>query len=174
MVFFEDDYRHPMLAGLSALADGFHPLEPRPGTGALDYVRSGLVIRGDLRPLAVDVPGPDNDLNEALDAWMRRAHADPAARLYAFGARWGPEAARPDLIFGFAPGNGLHDVHMNQGNPPGRHGHDNGTWQDGALFIELPGDRRWGAVFLAFQSQSWQTDANGFPLSQPRSVRRRR
>jgi hypothetical protein len=47
---------------------------------------------------------------------VERAAADPAARIYAFGQRWGPEASTRDKVFGFLPGNGVHDIHMNQGN----------------------------------------------------------
>ena len=42
--------------------------------------------------------------------------SDEHAELYAFGQRWGPEAGNKDKIFGFLPGNGVHDIHMNQAN----------------------------------------------------------
>ena len=49
------------------------------------------------------------------------------------------------LVFAFGssfadPGGaaGIHDIHMNQGNPVDNHGQDNGIWQDGALFVYLP------------------------------------
>jgi uncharacterized protein YukJ len=151
----DDDFRHPLLEWLAGLDDGFHPLAPAREAGALDYVRGSLVRREEMRPLPLDLPGDDNDLNEKIGALVRRAQADRAARLYAFGGRWGPEPHRPDVEFGFEPGNGLHDVHMNQGNPPGRHAHDNGAWQDGALLIQFPAEHRWTALFLAFQSQRW-------------------
>jgi hypothetical protein len=60
-------------------------------------------------------------------------------------------------VFGFDPGNGVHDVHMNQGNSP-RFRVDDGVWQDGGLLLHLPGESRWVAIFLAFQSQAWHTD----------------
>jgi uncharacterized protein YukJ len=55
---------------------------------------------------------------------------------------------------------------MNQGNPrSGPFGGDNGVWQDGALFVHLPEETRWIAIFLAFQTQAWQTDdLTGHPL----------
>jgi uncharacterized protein YukJ len=53
---------------------------------------------------------------------------------------------------------------MNQGNPADNHGADNGIWQDGALFIHLPSQNQWVAVFIAFQTQSWDTDRNGDPV----------
>ena len=156
LLFYADgDFRHSFLERLIGLEDGFHPLEPNRESGALDYVRGSLVRREQMRPLPVDLPGRDNDLNEKIGSLVDRAAADLDARLYAFGGRWGPEPQTPDAEFGFLPGNGLHDVHMNQGNPPGRHAHDNGPWQDGALLVHFPRQDRWTAVFLAFQSQSW-------------------
>lgn len=154
----DDDFDHPLLATLAALDDGFHPLAPNRESGALDYVRGSLVRREEMRPLPVERTGPDNDLNEKIGSLVALAKADRAARLYAFGGRWGPEPQRPDAEFRFLPGNGLHDVHMNQGNPSGRHAHDNGVWQDGALFLHLPAESRWAALFLAFQSQRWHAE----------------
>ena len=54
---------------------------------------------------------------------------------------------------------------MNQGNPLNNHGQDNGIWQDGALFVYLPSQKRWIAVFIAFQTQAWQTDNHGNPAA---------
>ncbi len=110
-----------------------------------------------MRTLPPDVEGPDNDLADLLDHYVKRAVADPAARLYVFGSRFGPEPAVKDKVFGFQPGNGVHDVHMNQGNSRRFRG-DDGVWQDGALLLRFPRQSRWVGIFLAFQSQSWHTD----------------
>ena len=98
----------------------------------------------------------DNDLSDLLESRVNRALADPEAMIYAFGERWGPEGQR-DQVFGFAPGNGVHDIHMNQGNA-GRFVGDDGVWQDGAFLLHHPGENRWSALFLAFQSQALHTD----------------
>jgi hypothetical protein len=103
-----------------------------------------------------DLPGQDNDLSDLLASRLERAVADPAATVCAFGERWGPEGQR-DRIFGFEPGNGVHDIHMNQGNSA-RFVGDDGVWQDGALLFHYPAENRWGAMFLAFQSQALHTD----------------
>jgi hypothetical protein len=110
-----------------------------------------------MRTLPSLIPGPDNDLSDRLDHFVSRAQADPEARVYAFGERWGPESGTRDKVFGFLPGNGIHDIHMNQGNA-GRFTGDNGVWQDGGLLIHYPAQSQWVAFFLAFQSQSWHTD----------------
>ena len=154
----DENFRHPLTERLATLGDGFDPI----GAGAgLDYVRGGFVERGRMHAIPSDLPGPDNDLNEKVGRWVDHAAADRSIALYAFGGRWGPEPQRRDAIFGFLPGNGLHDVHMNQGNPPGRHAHDNGAGQDGALLFHLEREDRWIALFLAFQSQRWHTDEWG-------------
>ncbi|GJL49786.1 MAG: hypothetical protein NPIRA01_10130 [Nitrospirales bacterium] len=153
----DERFQHPLLAELETQPTGFTLLPSRPGHLALDFIRGNLFDRQDLIPLPHDVPGPDNDLNEKIDAHLSRALRDEDAFVYAFGERWGPEANIRDKYFGFRPGNGIHDIHMNQGNV-GRFMEDDGVWQDGALFVRFPNEDQWVAIFLAFQSQSWHTD----------------
>lgn len=154
----EEDVRHPLMQRLEALDEGFHPGRPGLDGLSVDYVRSGLVKQNQLHALPHDVPGANNDLNERLDALIRHAIDDPDVEVCIFGSRWGPEGERDD-VFRFSPGNGIHDIHMNQGTPRHeRHAHDNGTWQDGALFLRLREENRWVGVYLAFQAQQWHTD----------------
>jgi uncharacterized protein YukJ len=152
-----EDFRHPLTGLLPEVGAGWTPLPSQPGAASLDYIRGNLFDPGQLRRLPPDLPGPDNDLADLLDHYVERAISDPAAGVYAFGQRWGPEPGMPDKIFGFRPGNGVHDIHMNQGNA-GRFQADDGIWQDGGLLLRFPGESRWVAVFLAFQSQAWHTD----------------
>ena len=159
-----DDLRHPVTDAVAGLGAGWHDLPSRPGGGALDFIRGNLLTRSAMRPLAPDVAGPDNDLADFLDRYVKRAIADPGALVYAFGERWGPENGVRDKIFGFKPGNGVHDIHMNQGNSARFRG-DDGVWQDGGLLLRLGG--RWVGIFLAFQSQAWHTDdATGHALAE--------
>jgi uncharacterized protein YukJ len=153
----DEAFEHPVLKDLPDLQDGFSVLPNTPGQSAFDYIRGNLFDRESMRPLPPKAPGPDNDLADKLHHFVDRAAADPTARLYAFGERWGPENGLPDKIFGFSPGNGVHDIHMNQGNT-GRFTRDDGIWQDGGLLLHFPASAQWVAVFLAFQSQSWHTD----------------
>ena len=106
---------HRLAPGREA-GDGWTPLEPSAGGANLDFIRGNLFDRAAMRPLPPDAAGPDNDLADLLDHYVERAIADPTARVYAFGERWGPEGGTPDKVFGFPPGNGVHDIHMNQGN----------------------------------------------------------
>ena len=160
-------FKHPVTAIVDPFPRGFRTLERKPGSGALDFIRSNLFDRKQMRPLPFSVPGFDNDLNEKLDRVMQRAVADENALVYAFGERWGPEAGVKDKYFGFLPGNGIHDIHMNQGNS-GRFASDDGVYQDGGLLVHFPDQQEWVGVFLKFQSQSWHTDdKTGHPIGGP-------
>jgi len=147
--------------GLRALNSGYKKLASKPGGLAQDYVRGGLVKPSSMKPVPPDAPGADNDLKDKLEDAVLKALSEPGSVVYAFGERWGPETNRRDQYFRFAPGNGIHDIHMNQGNS-GRWKRDNGVYQDGAIFIEYPGDK-WRAFFFTFQSQTFDTDNKGNP-----------
>jgi uncharacterized protein YukJ len=157
LYYVDTSFHHRVLDALPAPGSGWTALPPGAGRANLDFVRAGLVDRAAMRLLPPDVFGPDNDLADLLHRFLERATGNRGAVVYAFGERWGPEDAVPDAIFGFRPGNGVHDVHMNQGNSP-RYRRDDGVWQDGGLLLHFADEARWVAVFLAFQSQSWHTD----------------
>jgi uncharacterized protein YukJ len=171
LLFFVDDrFGHPVTAGLPGLPPGFSELQPEPDGLALDFIRGNLLDRTRLRPLPHTLPGPDNDLSDRIEHYVTRASQEHDSELYAFGERWGPESGNPDKIFGFLPGNGVHDIHMNQGNSP-QFARDDGVWQDGALVFHFPSTDQWVAVFLAFQSQAWHTDdATGHAITEPGPV----
>jgi uncharacterized protein YukJ len=169
LLFFVDDrFGHPITAGLPGLPPGFSELQP--GGLALDFIRGNLFDRARLRTLPHTLPGPDNDLSDRIEHYVTRASQEQDSELYAFGERWGPEQGNPDKIFGFLPGNGVHDIHMNQGNSQ-QFARDDGVWQDGALVFRFPSTDQWVAVFLAFQSQSWHTDdTTGHAITEPGHV----
>ena len=158
LLFLVDDrFQHPILDSLTRYDEGFTKILSNPGGIALDFIRANLFDNNNMLPLAHNIPGPDNDLNEKIGHYIKRAIASSNAIVYAFGQRWGPENDKNDKYFGFLPGNGIHDIHMNQGNV-GTFISDDGVWQDGGLLIHYPDQNQWVGVFLAFQSQSWHTD----------------
>jgi uncharacterized protein YukJ len=162
-----ENFQHPITPIVEQFPKGFTPLERKPGSGALDFIRGNLFDRSQMRPLPFSIPGFDNDLNEKLDRVMQRAVADEDAMVYAFGERWGPEPATKDKYFGFLPGNGIHDIHMNQGNT-GRFLDDDGVYQDGGVLVHFPDQHEWTAIFLKFQSQAWHTDdRTGHRITEP-------
>lgn len=148
---------------LAALSPGFTRLHGPEDGLALDYVRGGLVRREQMRPVPGWRPGKDNDLTDALASLFEDAIVERGAFVCVWGIRWGPEPGVRDEVFGFEPGDGLHNIHMNQGSRD-RHSSENRVWRDGGLIVYRPAGDRWTGVFLAFQSQSWRTDDRGFPI----------
>ncbi len=156
LYYVDENFDHPMITELESLPTGFHELPSEPGGMALDYIRGNCFDITMAKPLPHDIPGPDNDLNELIHKYVARAIAMENSAVYAFGEKWGPETKR-DKYFGFKPGNGIHDIHANQGNSDAW-SRDDGVYQDGGLIIHLPDEARWVAIFLAFQSQCFHTD----------------
>ena len=159
--FLQDNFQHELVQKikLANLQPGFHKLTKAPNGLALDYIRYNLFRLEDLVPLPFEVDGPNNDLNDHLDFFVTKAKEDEQAVIYAFGEPWGPETEK-DKVFGFQPGRGIHDIHMNQGSE-GEFKSTNGIWQDGGMLIHFPSTDKWLAFFTSFQSQSFRTDDNG-------------
>ncbi len=158
-----DPFDHPILRILNGLPKGLTDLSKR-RMPALDYTRGGFIRRGQMKIAPFRLRGPKNDLREFLGLELAEAIKTEDAMLYAFGESWGPEPNRPDRYFGFKPGRGVHDVHMNQGSR-GRFRGANRARQDGALLLHFPSQKRWVGLFFAFQSQSWRNDPKkGHPL----------
>ena len=168
----EEGFTPPDEAGLLALPMGMTSLKSAPGGLALDFVRSQIngkpMITQQQMTLLPQVQAKglneqERMLNRARAGALQNAVvtllnmtiADKDGVIYAFGSAYA-DGGEVD---------GIHDIHMNQGNPAkGGHSGDNGAWQDGALFIHLPSKGTWTAVFIAFQTESWNTDANGNPV----------
>jgi uncharacterized protein YukJ len=133
---------------LRQLPQGTQTLKSEPGGVALDFRRMNLVKPGDMKRLAV---GDNNTAthntiaHNSIDATIKKAESENA-KVVVVGKRY--------------PG-GIHDVHRNDGST-GRFAHDNGVYQDGAIFV-LWADGTVTAIFIAFQSQvsasgEWLTD----------------
>ncbi|KAB8078636.1 hypothetical protein BDV29DRAFT_187771 [Aspergillus leporis] len=135
---------------LRELKPGFHGLgvsdEQRPGGLALDYIRGNLFHRESGRLLPHDIPGLDNDILDQLIPVIDGA-IDQDATMYIYGSH-------------FSDGQGIHNVHMNQGSPR-KYQKDNGIYQDGGMLLDF-GDH-WTGVFLGFASQAAHTDDHGQP-----------
>src|SRR4051794_17806028 len=84
-----DGFQHPITAAIAGLAAGWRALPSQSGGAALDFVRGNLFDPASVRPLPPNVDGPDNDLADVLDHYVRRAIGDQSIRVYAFGQRWG-------------------------------------------------------------------------------------
>jgi uncharacterized protein YukJ len=165
----EEGFTPPDEAVLLALPTGMTSLKSEPGGLALDYVRSAvngqpMIAREQMTLLPqVRSKGSEEErmmnrvrasaLQNAVVTLLNMTIADKDGTIYAFGSAYA-DSGKVD---------GIHDIHMNQGNPANNHGSDNGVWQDGALLIHLPSKGTWTAVFIAFQTESWDTDSAGNP-----------
>jgi uncharacterized protein YukJ len=165
-----EDFAPPDVAGLLALPMGMTALQSKPGGLALDYVRSQIggvpMITREQMTLLPQLRSKGSEqermlnrarasaLQNAVVTLLNMTIADKDGVIYAFGSAFADKGKV----------DGIHDIHMNQGNPANNHGGDNGVWQDGALLIHLPAAGTWTAVFIAFQTQSWTTDASGNPV----------
>jgi hypothetical protein len=147
-----------LFATVAALPDGWHHLDSNPTSGAIDYARSPILLKPlgclaifwgmidavfgtDLRPWT-NVTG-----DEAKNALITMITS--STRLYAFGAP-------------YTGGNGVHDVHCNQGDPPGSFQVHDGIWQDGCVFATMK-DGSLSAYLGKFSTQTLNTNSQGLP-----------
>lgn len=136
-------FEHPVVADIRSAGAGFTSL-PSGGRRGLDYIRSNLFELDEVIALPHDAPGQEDDLQDVVLSLCRSAQL----------------ASADVFVFGEPFPNGIHDIHMNQGNS-GRFASDNGVFQDGGLLFRFPATSQWTALFLAFQSQAINTDERG-------------
>ena len=169
-----DDLKVADLGPVAALAEGFHHLARTSTSGALDYIRSPrlkdgwVVVR----------------IRRAFKLWKPSLLDRFLSRFLGWGIRWRsfpwissngdnaldvletllPSAARI-YLFGepFTTGLGVHNVHQNQGDPPGPHQAENAIWQDGAVAMQYA-DGSVKVWQVKFNTQSLHTDDNGLPV----------
>ena len=155
-----------LFASISAFPSGWHRLAANAQSGALDYIRSPILnklpqgcltfvysawatLLNNLFKSYQDSGWITSDGEKALDA-METLFSN-VARIYIFGAP-------------FDTGLGVHDIHMNQGDPPGIHQANDGIWQDGAVITETSGGTL-NCFLVKFATQSLHTDDRGLPVS---------
>jgi hypothetical protein len=151
-----------LFTSISNLSDGYHSLPRTPASGAIDYVRSSFVKQA-VGCLALIMAFWNSLFGTNQHVWTLNA-GDQAldklhgmisgsTRLYVFGAPY---------TYG---GNGVHDIHMNQGDPFGSQWYPaNGIWQDGCVIAAKPGEPKLFGYFGKFTTQSLNTDNNGNPI----------
>ncbi|EMD01222.1 hypothetical protein BAUCODRAFT_29663 [Baudoinia panamericana UAMH 10762] len=137
-------WHHPITKGLTSLQDGVHKITAsEPGSGlSLDFLRTkpALLTLSAGRVLPNNKSGPNNDILDQLKPILDDA-IQAKAKVYIFGADYG---------------QGIDDVHMNQGSSPE---YANAVGEDGAIIFHYQGgDDHYEAVFLAFASQSVPTN----------------
>jgi uncharacterized protein YukJ len=150
-------FGHPIIQTLRQEPAGKSDLTGANALPALDFRRSDILSgTGDWLDSDVLDGSTDRQPVAALKPLLERAF----------------ESRNDVYVFGrfYRDGNGIHDVHMNQGSS-GRYIHQEGNdrndhndiWQDGALMIDA-GAGGWVAYFAAFTNQAIPTDGLGNPL----------
>lgn len=151
---------HPILDGLSSMPTGLTDLntKPRSASNALDYSRAPLFDLTTGIALPPTGPGADDDLQDVVSRQLGDLQAS-GGELFAFGSYWHDPAPKPGIDTEYGTQDGMHDIHMNQGNAPHDHDEDNGVFNDGGLILRFP-DHVTG-LFFRFKTQFLPTDANG-------------
>jgi len=124
------------------LTDGIHALTSDSKSGALDYVRAKYLRAAD-----------ESD-------WQRAKADDTLDELEALLKK-----SKRVLVFGnaYTKGLGIHDVHMNQGDPASSIWYAaNGVWQDGGV-LTLTKSGSVKAFMTKFTNQTLETDDSGNP-----------
>jgi hypothetical protein len=167
--------KRDLFQNILALSNGYSALASNAQSGALDYVRSPILGPGGCVELIV---GLWNRLFGAAltDGWILSDGENAVTQLqqllnsspktlYVFGEPFTDES--PIVEDGVESKNGMHNIHMNQGDPPlssdGRdHQGDDGIWQDGATIFEAA-DGTLTAFCNKFVSQTFETNDQGLP-----------
>jgi uncharacterized protein YukJ len=155
------DFHHPLTQTLAAAASGQNVLTGQSASPGLDFVRDPGIFQ----------ETSDWTHSEKMDGSDAVQPVASMKRLLsqAFASGW------TVYVFGrfFDDGDGVHDVHMNQGSsgehffndgaePRPPHWDGNDVWQDGALFVDR-GEQGFAAYFARFTKQSTDTDQRGNP-----------
>ena len=151
---------HPIIDNLAAMSSGLTDLngKPRSASNALDYSRAPLFDWPTGIALPPTGPGEDDDLQDVVSRQLDDLKAS-GGELIAFGSHFHDASARPGIDTEFGTKDGMHDIHMNQGNPPGPFEDDNGVFNDGGLILKFP-DHVTG-LFFRFKTQFLPTDERG-------------
>ncbi|MFJ7682311.1 YukJ family protein [Peribacillus butanolivorans] len=154
LYYAEEDFNAQAITILTQMRPGFHKInyhENEVADIAIDFIRSGLFNPKEMKIVSSNQTGPDNDLSDFINTYMKKAEGNPNAIIYAYGTHYTDS------------GKGIHNVHMNQGNTR-FNPEENDVFHDGCVLVHFRDENKWLAYFLAFQSQSWCTDEQGDPL----------
>ena len=150
------DFQHSVTTQLQGANSGFSDLTGTNALPALDFLRSDILA--ETGPWRQSDP-MDGSLEvepvASLLRVLRKAHSQ-GSDVWVFGRK-------------YIDGDGIHDVHMNQGSTgqfvndgSDNHNDHNDTWQDGGVIVDI-GQQEFAAYFTAFTQQEAPTDDLGNP-----------
>jgi len=151
------DFRHAIMSRLQGAKAGFLDLTGANALPALDFLRNDLLAEtGPWRPSDSMDGSLEVEPVASLLRLLRVAHSSQSD-VWVFGRK-------------YTDGDGIHDVHMNQGSsaPFLNDGEDNDNdhndvWQDGGVVVDV-GKPEFAAYFTAFTQQLVPTDNLGNPI----------
>jgi hypothetical protein len=153
------------LKGVASLPDDWHPLDSTRNSGALDYLRTPELAARAGTPVSPSEPTPDaergDDRAAGNSVWRRGTRQQALADLERL-----LQGTVRVFVYGepFTRGRGVHNVHQNQGDPPGSvHAEENGVWQDGALVVRRQSGS-FAAYLTKYATQAARTDKRGRPM----------
>jgi uncharacterized protein YukJ len=142
------------------MPDGYHPLTRDGNSGAMDYARSPI-LSNKLGCLAILLAVFNSIFGTKEQEWNTVTGSEAGDALIAM-----VQNSNKVYVFGapYTTGNGMHDVHCNQGDPiNSQWGPANGIWQDGCVFVQKS-DGTFSAYLGMFLNQTLKTDNNGNPV----------
>jgi hypothetical protein len=145
---------------ISSKPDGYYSLTRDANSGAMDYARSQILTRL-LGCLGIFIAILNSIFKTQEKEWNVVTGDEAGQALIAM-----MQNSRKVYVFGapYKTGNGMHDVHCNQGDPVGSQWYaSNGIWQDGCVFVQK-NDGTFSAYLGMFLNQTLKTDNNGNPV----------
>nr|WKF61741.1 hypothetical protein HUO10_006273 [Paraburkholderia busanensis] len=173
------NFSDPVAGKLGALNPGLYTT----GFPRLDYWQDqSLLDLHRMRPIPYEgEDGSRADVNDIINQILTIDTSQPATSIpYDDGSGKPPQPRdfyppreKGVIVYGFGflfqpQEDGLHETHMNQGNPRGPHWKENGAFQDGAVIVQQ--GNNFAAIFTAFQTQYLPTDSNGCPMKGARPL----
>ena len=101
-----------LFSNIAALPDGYTSLSPDASSGALDYIRSPLLGAGGAGSMSDGWVVSDGEV--AVEVLQTQLSAGPL-KMYVFGEPF--QDSSPMTEDGVKSQNGMHNIHMNQGDP---------------------------------------------------------
>ncbi|MGF1683721.1 DUF2278 family protein [Photobacterium minamisatsumaniensis] len=155
------------------IKQGFTKLETQPGGLAIDLIHQPLFSVDELKNADLQSAEQISDilngyLSAGTEVLVFGTMYDDSDNKYHEAYRNDNESYRDHHMYGARrhreqqmPPRGVDDVHLNQGTPSSQYqSKDNGTYQDGALFV-VNQDGRYDAIFFAFAGQCFDTNEKG-------------
>jgi uncharacterized protein YukJ len=138
-------------------------------TGDRDAAGQPFVTRDDMKPLPLYKEHRPDSGQDAVMLLVQSVKGVPGVDVFLFGHKY-DTPADPQSWLDARLSGGIHNIHMNQGNYTGNHDDEDGRHTDGGLLLRMP-TGVWRGLYIAFPTQSWDNDTEGYPNDDPKRRR---